>query len=784
MFLFRLASITCVIFICGVSVNPILAQSLDDPTLEMETVVTGLSSPTTMAFIAPDDILVLQKNNGQVHRILNGVLQPAPVLDVAVNASSERGLLGIAVNTLDPPDVFLYYTEASSGDGSFPLGNRVYRYAWNRTTEMLEDPILILDLPVLPGPNHDGGIILLGCPNSRGSCGEPGGIGDGTFLYVIIGDLNRNGQLQNRVDGVTPDDSSVVLRVLQDGSSAPGNPFTPYCSMTTTQTCQDDSGCPSGENCVTEVSRYYAYGIRNSFGMALDPVTGHLWDTENGPSTNDEINLVAPGFNSGWRDVMGPVQNPPPSGLFNMPDAGSTYSNPEFTWFDTNAPTAIVFPVGSRLGPAYDDMALVGDNNSGQVFAFPLNAQRDGFDFTEFPNLQDLVANNNSERDEVSIGRGFGAITDLEVGPDGALYVVSISRGTIYRIVGPDPNVLVPKGAIWSYLDDGSNQGTAWREVNFADENWPTGTAQLGYGDGDEDTVVDGGPIGNRFTTTYFRHHFNVSDPTTIQGLDGSILRDDGAVVFLNGKQVFRTNVPSGSIDYLTLASNEIEDDTFHDFSLPVAYLNQGDNVLAVEIHQATPNTPDMSFDMSLTIAEEVDVSFDVGYNLYSPPLAVEGNQSCFEFQTSFNLESIQRLDSASQGYHLCDASDNNFLLEPGEGYIINSSAAIEFSLTGEPMCALLHLDPGINLIGIPFPQVRMKCFDLLLALGTPNDVSSLQRFNTTTGRFETCTYGDPNDPNTPVGTNFPIVLGEGYFVSMRSSIVVSTQSNTICGED
>lgn len=413
----------------------LLAQTISDPDLVLETVTGGLSRPTTMAFVAPDDILVLQKDNGQVRRVLNGTLQAQPVLDVHVNFDSERGLLGIAVNTETPPKVFLYYTEDATGDttSGTPLGNRVYRYDWNPGTGVLENGQMILDLPVTNGPNHDGGILLLGPPN-EGS-GLPG---DGALLYAIIGDLNRNGQLQNFPNGDPPDDSGVILRVLQDGTAAPGNPFAPYCSATTAQTCADDTECLGSESCVTEVTSYFAYGVRNSFGMGFDPVTGNLWDTENGPSVNDEVNLAQPGFNSGWEEVMGLAGSSDPPGLFDMPGAGNTYSEPEFTWIDTNAPTAILFPFGSALGPDYDDVALVADNNPGQIYRFPLNGARTAFDFSAFPDLQDLEADTNTERDLLSIGSGFSAVTDLKVGPDSAVYVVSIGQGTIYRITNPD----------------------------------------------------------------------------------------------------------------------------------------------------------------------------------------------------------------------------------------------------------------------------------------------------------------------------------------------------------
>jgi glucose/arabinose dehydrogenase len=396
---------------------------MSDPTLVVTPLSTaGLSQPTTMAFLGPNDILVLEKATGRVRRVLNGTILASPVLDVAVSNNSERGLLGIAIQAGAPPRVFLYYTE-STVDGGSPLGNRVYRYDWNAGTGTLINPLLVLDLPVTAGPNHDGGIILLDSANR---------------LYVVIGDLNRNGQLQNFPAGPLPDDTGVVLRVNTDGSAAAGNPFTPYCSVTTTTTCASNANCPSGQTCLTQVARYYAYGVRNSFGMTLDPVTGALWDTENGASTYDEINLIAPGFNSGWEALMGPESRTPGHGpFFNMPGGASAYSDPAFSWLSTVAPTGIFFPYATTWGPGYNDTVLAGDNNFGNIYAFPLNPARDGFVLTG--GLADLVADTTAERNQVRIGQGFGVVTDIKKGPDDHVYVVSLSQGAIYRIAGTVP---------------------------------------------------------------------------------------------------------------------------------------------------------------------------------------------------------------------------------------------------------------------------------------------------------------------------------------------------------
>ena len=127
--------------------------------LDVEEVTSGLSAPTTMDFLGQNDFLVLQKNDGQVFRVVNDVLQPNPVLDLSVTSNSERGLLGIEIVHTDPPTVYLFFTESSS-DGGIPLGNRIYKYTWDAPNTQLINPVLVKDLPVLPGPNHNGGILV------------------------------------------------------------------------------------------------------------------------------------------------------------------------------------------------------------------------------------------------------------------------------------------------------------------------------------------------------------------------------------------------------------------------------------------------------------------------------------------------------------------------------------------------------------------------------------------------------------------------------------------------
>jgi glucose/arabinose dehydrogenase len=389
----------------------IIAQepTLNDSNLQVETIVEGLSWPTSMAFIDNNDILVLEKEKGTVRLISNGILQEEPVLEVNVNSRSERGLLGVTL--MDNDTVFLYYTETSqTGD---QLRNRVFKYQWNDVERLLVNPTLILDLPAFPGPNHDGGKLTIGPDN---------------YLYAVIGDLNHMGKLQNIVNGPDPDDTGVIFRVNpEDGSPALDNPFI------------------NNNSELSSLNKYYAYGIRNSFGFDFDPITGNLWDTENGPHEYDEVNVVKPGFNSGWLQVMGPISKSGISEdeLVSFPN--SKYADPVFSWLPSLGITDIEFLNSSKLGDKYANNIFVGDIGvltDGYLYYFEVNEDRTGIKFDSNSNqagLTDLVADNEEEMSTIALGTDFGGITDIETGPDGLLYILTLDReadgeGKIYRI--------------------------------------------------------------------------------------------------------------------------------------------------------------------------------------------------------------------------------------------------------------------------------------------------------------------------------------------------------------
>jgi aldose sugar dehydrogenase len=370
---------------------------LEDDNLEAELVVGDLDLPTTMAFIGDNDFFVLEKNSGQVIRVTDGVKDI--VLDLDVASGGERGLLGIAVH----PDlgagmdfVYLYYTVSPSPG---VVENRLDRFVWNGMN--LVAPVVNLHTFPSFDENHNGG------PLSFGPDGQ---------LYGVIGDGQQNGPAQNNESASTFDDTGVIFRLDDDGGVPLDNPFD----------AEDDGEDPQ--------DRYFAIGIRNSFGLGWDPVTGDLWDTENGADSHDEINHVPAGLNSGWRDVMGPASETPAfdpdTDLFEL--AGAEYADPAYSIETPVAVTGIAFAsMDSSLGGEYEGDLFLADFGLGKIYDFDVNGMRDGLA------TPDKLANNQNELDDFLFASEFeGGITDLEEGPEGDLYVVAFGLGEVWRIRG------------------------------------------------------------------------------------------------------------------------------------------------------------------------------------------------------------------------------------------------------------------------------------------------------------------------------------------------------------
>ncbi len=169
-------------------------------------------------------------------------------------------------------------------------------------------------------------------------------------------------------------------------------------------------------------------------------------------------------------------------------------------------------------------------------------------------------------------------------------------------VAPPATQQLIPVGSTWRYLAQATAASSAWATLGFNDAGWPAGAAELGFGDGDEATVVPGGPTATRFATIYFRRSFVVDDPAAVETLTAALRRDDGAVIYLNGTEVARDNIAAGTVTYATLAAGA-DDDGATTFShvLPATSLVHGTNVLAVEVHQSSVTSTDLSFELGLS---------------------------------------------------------------------------------------------------------------------------------------------------------------------------------------
>ena len=476
---------------CDARADSIPVEVLDS-NLQVTTVLnTGITQPIGIVFLGPSDYLVLEKASGQVKRVIGGVIQAAPVLDLAVNSASERGLLSMVLHPNFPttPFVFVRWTESSTGMDTNEisevplLGNRLDRFVWNGSTLSFDRNLIMLrarQTDNVPVPGHPG------TENPRENGNHNGGVmefGPDGKLYLYMGDAGRRGWLQNLPNGpfLTPplvDDTfggpqpdnahltGVILRLNDDGTTPADNPFA-------------TAGAAIGGEAGANIRKIFSYGHRNGFGMAFDPYSGHLWETENADDAFSEINRVIPGMNGGWIQVSGPlnrfaqfkliettefaralqqVRYPPTrlayaaalamARMFMLP--GATYVDPDFSWKYEVAPSGTAFVSGTALGAEYDGTLWIGTARSfeqvggtgGSLYRFRLTADRMHVDVSADPRLADRVADNlfrpqkfdPTESESLIIGRGFGTTTDIKQGPDGNLYVVSITDGAIYRI--------------------------------------------------------------------------------------------------------------------------------------------------------------------------------------------------------------------------------------------------------------------------------------------------------------------------------------------------------------
>jgi hypothetical protein len=192
--------------------------------------------------------------------------------------------------------------------------------------------------------------------------------------------------------------------------------------------------------------------------------------------------------------------------------------------------------------------------------------------------------------------------------PEGEIIKLTADANAGYRFMGWRGNsdsTFIGKEQIWKYSDTGTDPGTSWRNTDFSDTSWKSGQAELGYGEDDEKTVISFGPSSsNKYITSYFRKRFVLNNKEKVTAMTMLLKCDDGAVVYLNGHEICRYNMPAGTINNTTTATNSIsgsDENDFHTYPLENTYLVNGNNVIAVEVHQNSASSSDVSFDLSLS---------------------------------------------------------------------------------------------------------------------------------------------------------------------------------------
>jgi glucose/arabinose dehydrogenase len=512
----------------------VTGPTMTDANLTVRQLASGFDQPTSLAFLHPSlpnncEYFVLEKATGKV------IYQPCGaaggvVLDLAVNSFSERGLLGIALHPNFPtnPRVYLYWTESSTGADSAnaadvaTLANRVDSFLWNGSTLALERNLIKLRAFQQDGAqalrgNHNGGVIRFG-PDGK--------------LYVVIGDNGRRGNLQNlrfgpsvspdgptttddQFGGPEPDNNhltGVVLRLNDDGTTPTDNPF-----FNATTSLSPEAAA--------NVKKIFAYGIRNTFGLAFDPVSGYLWEEENGDDSFDEMNRITPGFDGGWIQLMGPssrvaqfkqieqsfagglqqdrwtpaqIADTPADALarlFVLP--GSHYTEPQFSWKYALAPSPVGFVRGRGLGPAFENDLLVGASRTtlagGYLFRFHLTRDRRDLDLSADARLSDRVADNTAkfdltESETLLVGRDFGITTDIETAPNGNVLIVSNTNGAIYELSARANTIQFASATFNTSEDDTENTPRATITVTRTGDT--SGAASIAYR-----TVDDPSPV-------------------------------------------------------------------------------------------------------------------------------------------------------------------------------------------------------------------------------------------------------------------------------------------------
>lgn len=560
--------------------------------IRLERIATGLARPIFVTSPPGDNdrLFVAEQHSGQIriiNRNMGNSINATPFLTVAgISTGSEQGLLGMTFH----PDYatngqfFVNYTDTTGR-------THIRRYEVSAGNPNVANAASALDLMTYAQPqsNHNGGWIGF---NPRIN------VSDSQYLYIGSGDGgggNDQGTGHTEPNGNAQDLTAnllgKMLRIDVNGDDFPADATRNYAIPPTN---------PFAAAGNTGDDEIWNYGLRNPWRSSFDRQNGNLYIGDVGQGAREEVDFqpaTSPGgVNYGWRLREGTIQTPTvggpaPAGAI---DPIHEYNHDATGGFSITGGYVYRGPIAAIQGHYF-----FADYVSNKVWSF----RYDGTTKTDFQERTTQLFPNAGS---------VGSVSSFGEDPQGNLYIVSLN-GDIFRVASVALlQELVARGARWKYLDNGSNQGTAWRDSNFADGAWAEGPAELGYGDGGEATTVNCGPSAtcnaNNFVTTYFRKHVQIDDPAAYSELGLSVIRDDGVAVYINGQEVGRTPNLAAGAAFNTLANNGgatgiggADESTPVSFTAAASLLQAGDNVIAAEIHQQSLTSSDISFDLRLT---------------------------------------------------------------------------------------------------------------------------------------------------------------------------------------
>lgn len=593
----RFAAATCL------AVTIVAAMARGETTVFLERIASGLARPVFVA-PAPGDnsrLFIVEQHTGQI-KILNTAddsINATPFLDIdGLATGNEQGLLGLAFHPDYAANGRFFVNLTVSGSGT----TEIREYQRSANPNVASTAFTRLLSYTQPQSNHNAGWMAF---NPEITPGEP------QYLYIASGDGGGGGDTgtghtsgTGNAQDLTSNLLGKMLRIDVNGDDFPADANRNYAIPASNPFVGVDGD-----------DEIWAYGLRNPWRNSFDRTTGDLWIGDVGQNVREEVNFQgagsAGGENYGWR-VMEATRCNSSGDPIPCNDASFTPPIHEYN-HDASGGFSITGGYVYR-GPvdALDGLYFFTDYVSSKIWAF----RYDGATKTDFAEWTSRFVTD------------AGSATSLSsFGEDNAgnLYLVSLD-GEIHRVRSAgEVAAIVDTGAQWKYLANGSNQGTAWRAAAFDDAEWPSGPSQLGYGDDDEATEIPCGPSAptcnvNNFITSYFRHALGERvDPSLISELTLQVLADDGAAVFINGQEVFRSANLASNAGFNTPTNGTATENVFDSVPIdPMILLPDaitGTTVIAAEVHQASATSSDVSFDLRLLAVMRTPAAGDTNFD-------------------------------------------------------------------------------------------------------------------------------------------------------------------------